>query len=107
MSLFLLNKENQMKTEKYKVGITNFVGVNLYWYEGKYMHLFSYDRWTLYNKDKAIKIAREQSHQLPHHKVFIKNFNTGDILMSFTKGEPDDQIHCIRRYNKFDRFKNR
>lgn len=79
-----------MKTEKYMVGITNFLLMNLYWYEGKYEDYFSSDRWTLYKKEKAIEIAREQSHKYPNQKVFIKNFNSGDILMSFTKGEPND-----------------
>ena len=79
-----------MKTEKYMVGITNFVLMNLYWYEGKYEDYFSSDRWTLYKKEKAIEIAREQSHKYPNQEVFIKNFNSGDILMSFTKGEPND-----------------
>ena len=72
------------------VGITNFVLMNLYWYEGKYENYFSSDRWTLYKKEKAIEIAREQSHKYPNQEVFIKNFNSGDILMSFTKGEPND-----------------
>ena len=79
-----------METEKYQIYKLFMSCWNIYFYEGKYENYFSQSKWTLYSKKKAIQIARSISHDEPEETIYIKNFNSGDILMSFTKGEPND-----------------
>ncbi len=67
-----------MKKEKYKIGKLVF-STFAFWYEGKYESYFSTYNWTLYSKEKALKIASEFQKEEPDVKYFIKNFNNGEI----------------------------
>ena len=77
-----------MKTEKYQI-CKLFMSWFIYFYEGKYDSYFSQNKWTLYNKKDAIQMARCIARDQPEETIYIKNFNSGDILMTFTKGEPN------------------
>ena len=73
-----------MRTEKYQIFITNFVGIKLFWFEGKNDSYFTQWYWTLYDLETAKDIAEHlKSTVCPEYVVYIKNFNSGEIIKEY------------------------
>ena len=72
-----------MKKEKYSIFINNFVGLKLFWYEGENNSYFTQWHWTLYDLETAKDVAEHLKTQYPDEVIYIKNFNSGDIIKEY------------------------